>query len=297
MKYFRALFDLFKIFNVARTMIYFPLSQSGDFLKIRALLFSFQKRAGDTPLSWSPQPFSCKLLIVLTSSVPVKSFVICKLICFSNVSIVKNFNSGNYCSAICTEFPVNVFHPLRGSLLDLVERHSLLSLILSWKIYMSFFCVLTVVPLSKYIIALPSLSFPFWNFHYIQEAYLQHSQFVHHCHHLHRHLWNQNHHHHHHHHHECYYYHHRHHHNSFTLVIIIISMITIININITFIINTAIITITIIIMCFITTINFTLTITAINFTPHHVHPQHHNHHDHYCQPQSLHHRHYYIHYH
>ena len=51
---------------------------------------------------------SCKLVSALISTEPVKSFVTCKSICFSNVSIGKNLNSVNYCSVTCTELPENV---------------------------------------------------------------------------------------------------------------------------------------------------------------------------------------------
>ena len=50
---------------------------------------------------------SCKPVSALISSEPVKSFVMCKPICFSNVSIAKNFNSVNYCSVTCTKNSVS----------------------------------------------------------------------------------------------------------------------------------------------------------------------------------------------
>ena len=40
---------------------------------------------------------SCKPVSALISSEPVKSFVTCKPVCFSNVSTTKEFNSVNYC--------------------------------------------------------------------------------------------------------------------------------------------------------------------------------------------------------
>ena len=51
---------------------------------------------------------SCKLASTLIHSDPVKSFVTCKTVCFSNVSMAKEFNSVNYCLVTCTEHPVNV---------------------------------------------------------------------------------------------------------------------------------------------------------------------------------------------
>ena len=50
----------------------------------------------------------CKPVSALISSEPVKSFVTCKPVCFSNVSMAKEFNSVNYCLVMCTEHPVNV---------------------------------------------------------------------------------------------------------------------------------------------------------------------------------------------
>ena len=51
---------------------------------------------------------SCKPVSTLISSEPVKSFVTCKPVCFSNVNMVKEFYSVNYCLVTCTEDPVNV---------------------------------------------------------------------------------------------------------------------------------------------------------------------------------------------
>ena len=51
---------------------------------------------------------SCKSVSVLISSEPVKSFVSCKPVCFSNVSMAKEFDSVNYYLVTCTEHPVNV---------------------------------------------------------------------------------------------------------------------------------------------------------------------------------------------
>ena len=51
---------------------------------------------------------SCKLVSTLISSEPVKPFVTCTPVCFSNVSMAKEFNSVNYCLVTCTEHSVNV---------------------------------------------------------------------------------------------------------------------------------------------------------------------------------------------
>ena len=51
---------------------------------------------------------SCKPLSTLINSQPVKSFLMYKTVCFSNVSMAKEFNSVNYCLVTCTEHPVNV---------------------------------------------------------------------------------------------------------------------------------------------------------------------------------------------
>ena len=44
----------------------------------------------------------------LINSEPIKSFVSCKTVCFSNVSMAKELNSVNYCLVTCTEHAVNV---------------------------------------------------------------------------------------------------------------------------------------------------------------------------------------------
>ena len=51
---------------------------------------------------------STKPVSALISSKPVKSFVTCTPVCFSNVSMAKEFISVNYCLVTCTERPVNV---------------------------------------------------------------------------------------------------------------------------------------------------------------------------------------------
>ena len=51
---------------------------------------------------------SCKLVSTLINSDPVKSFVTCKTVCFSNVGMAKEFNSVKHCLVTCTEHPVNV---------------------------------------------------------------------------------------------------------------------------------------------------------------------------------------------
>ena len=51
---------------------------------------------------------SCKLISTLIKSEPVKSFVMCKTVCVSNVSMAKEFNSVNYCLVTYTEHPMNV---------------------------------------------------------------------------------------------------------------------------------------------------------------------------------------------
>ena len=51
---------------------------------------------------------SCKLVSTLINSDPVKSFVTCKTVCFSNVSMAKEFNSVSHCLLTFTEHPVNV---------------------------------------------------------------------------------------------------------------------------------------------------------------------------------------------
>ena len=51
---------------------------------------------------------SCKPVSTLINSDPVKSFVTCKTVCLSNVSMAKEVNSVNYCLVTCTEYPVNV---------------------------------------------------------------------------------------------------------------------------------------------------------------------------------------------
>ena len=51
---------------------------------------------------------SCKPVSTLINSDPVKSFVTCKTVCFSNVSMAKEFNSVNFCVVTCTKHPVNV---------------------------------------------------------------------------------------------------------------------------------------------------------------------------------------------
>ena len=55
---------------------------------------------------------SCEPVSTLINSDPVKSFATGKIVCFSNVSMAKEFNSVNYCLVTCTEHPVNAFHPL-----------------------------------------------------------------------------------------------------------------------------------------------------------------------------------------
>ena len=56
----------------------------------------------------APCSVSCKPVSALIRSEPVKSFVTCKPVCFSNISIAKEFNSVNYCLVTCTEHLVNV---------------------------------------------------------------------------------------------------------------------------------------------------------------------------------------------
>ena len=51
---------------------------------------------------------NCKPVSTLINSDPVKSFVTCKTVCFSNVSMAKEVSSVNYCLVTCTEHPVNV---------------------------------------------------------------------------------------------------------------------------------------------------------------------------------------------
>ena len=51
---------------------------------------------------------SCKSTTALISSEPAKSLVKCTPVCFSNVSIAKDFNSFSYWSVTCTEHLVNV---------------------------------------------------------------------------------------------------------------------------------------------------------------------------------------------
>ena len=51
---------------------------------------------------------SCKPVSTLINSDPVKSFVTCKTVCFSNVSMTKEFNSVSYCLVTCTQHPVNI---------------------------------------------------------------------------------------------------------------------------------------------------------------------------------------------
>ena len=51
---------------------------------------------------------SCEPVSTLINSDPVKSFATGKIVCFSNVSMAKEFNSVNYCLVTCTEHPVNV---------------------------------------------------------------------------------------------------------------------------------------------------------------------------------------------
>ena len=52
---------------------------------------------------------SCKPVSTLINSDSVKSFVMCKIVCFSNDSMAKEFNSVNYSLVTCTEHPMNVF--------------------------------------------------------------------------------------------------------------------------------------------------------------------------------------------
>ena len=51
---------------------------------------------------------SSKPVSSVISSQPVKSFVTFKPVCFSNVSMSKEFNSVNYCLVTCTEHTVDV---------------------------------------------------------------------------------------------------------------------------------------------------------------------------------------------
>ena len=51
---------------------------------------------------------STKSVSALISSEPVKSFVTCKPVCFSNASVAKEINYVNYCLVSCNEHPVNI---------------------------------------------------------------------------------------------------------------------------------------------------------------------------------------------
>ena len=67
---------------------------------------------------------STKPVSALISSELVKSFVKCKLVCFSNVSMAKEFNSANYFLVTCTGHPVNVNSSVMNQLY-LIEPHAL----------------------------------------------------------------------------------------------------------------------------------------------------------------------------
>ena len=51
---------------------------------------------------------SSKPVSTLINNDPFKSFVTWKTVCFSNVSMTKEFNSVSYCLVTCTEHPVNI---------------------------------------------------------------------------------------------------------------------------------------------------------------------------------------------
>ena len=107
-----------------------------------------------------------KPVSTLINSYPVKSFVSGKTVCFSNVSVDKEFNSVNPCLITCTEHPVNfISSVLRKSIVsyrtacpddfDVAVINPLP------------FCSLNVVFPSKFVIPFLQRPFPFRNFHYV----------------------------------------------------------------------------------------------------------------------------------
>ena len=135
---------------------------------------------------------STKPVSALISSEPVKSFVISKPVCFSNVTFAKEFNSVNYCLVTCTEHPVNVnssvvkksavsYRTACPVDFDITVETINVTLLCTYR------CVSFKIP---HHITPPVISI--WNFHYIEQGHLQHSQFAQHHHQLHHHLSHQN---------------------------------------------------------------------------------------------------------
>ena len=111
----------------------------------------------------------------------------CKSVWFSNVGIAKDFNFVSYCSATCTEHPVNVISSSVKKFVVSYKTSCPVNFDIAVQtVDVTHLCTYHCVCLSKYVTALLPLSCPFCNFDSIHQSYLQHSQFAHHHNHPHQ---------------------------------------------------------------------------------------------------------------
>ena len=96
---------------------------------------------------------SCKPVSALINSEPVKSFVTCKLVSFSNVGIANDFNSVSCCSVTYIEDPVNAISSTVKKFFVSYRTACPVALIVVQTVNtIPLFCALTAVFLSKYVI-------------------------------------------------------------------------------------------------------------------------------------------------